>query len=360
MDKSGIVWSANTPIENASRERAFVARIVHANVAPGRICAMYPPSGDLIVGGQPGVSMIGKQTLDLHPYYGPVVHDQPILAIDRVRYRGEPIAVIADPGERVFLRADREPIVFEIETEPPTSVATGAKKGDPPLVHVIDLLERGPLSEEISLEVARTNRLARLEIPGAAPAAAAFTQRSITIAEPLRESDGEVFVSARWQNDAVTVHSRCADPDEVRRELSAITGRPEAEIRIVAPESARGGDTPPPVPGAIGAEAIAVAIARRARRPVDLVGTRSDFGWVGPRATIGWDEHGNALLTIDAGAVAGYLPLWLDDFARLVAERTAAGANVTANLDYSEQPPIAASKSDWIVALTEALETSTR
>ena len=33
------------------------------------------------------------------PYYGPAFHDQPILALDKVRYVGEPVAVVlaADP-----------------------------------------------------------------------------------------------------------------------------------------------------------------------------------------------------------------------------------------------------------------------
>ena len=28
------------------------------------------------------------------PYYGPAFHDQPILAIDKVRFVGEPVAVV--------------------------------------------------------------------------------------------------------------------------------------------------------------------------------------------------------------------------------------------------------------------------
>src|SRR5262245_55383761 len=34
-----------------------------------------------------------------HPYYGPAFHDQPILALDKVHYVGEPVAVVlaSDP-----------------------------------------------------------------------------------------------------------------------------------------------------------------------------------------------------------------------------------------------------------------------
>ena len=32
-----------------------------------------------------------------HPYYGPAFHDQPILALDKVHYVGEPVAVVLAP-----------------------------------------------------------------------------------------------------------------------------------------------------------------------------------------------------------------------------------------------------------------------
>jgi hypothetical protein len=294
---------------------------------------------------------MGKQVLDLDPYFGPVVEDQPILAIDRVRYRGEPVAVIAAS------EGDIDTSVISLETSPVSPISTGAKRGDPPLVHVIDLLGRGPLASEIALAVVRTNLLASLELPGTASPSSGSRQRSVQIAKPLAAPNGLVYASAQWNDDVVTVWTHALDPSEVQRELSRITGLAEANIRVLPPQ-VLDNDTAAPVPGAIGVEAIAVALARSARRPIDVHAKRTDFGWTGPRATIQWNEQGNARLTIDAGAVAGYLPIWLEDLGRIVAERTHAGAGVTVNLVYSEQPSIAASKSDWISALTEALESS--
>ena len=61
------------------------------------------------------------RTLIPDPYYGPAFHDQPILALDKVRYVGEPVAVVlaADPhvAERAvqLIEADYEelPAVFD-------------------------------------------------------------------------------------------------------------------------------------------------------------------------------------------------------------------------------------------------------
>jgi xanthine dehydrogenase molybdopterin-binding subunit B len=330
-----------------------IGRIVHAQTAPGRIVSISRPASDLIAGDIHGISLTGKQVLDLDPYFGPVVQDQPILAIDRVRYRGEPVAVLAAREGNVDSSA------ISLETAPVSPISTGAKRGDPPLVHVIDLLGHGSRASEVGLAAARTNLLASIELPGSASPASGSQQRSIHIAKPLVAPDGLVYASAQWNDDVVTVWSHCVDPIEVQRELSGITGVSEAIIRVLPPHFL-GNDSGEPVAvaGAIGVEAIAVAIARKGQRPIDIHAKRSDFGWTGPRATIEWDEQGNAMLAVDAGAVAGYLPVWLDDFGRIVAERTSSGAKVTVDLIYSEQPPIAASKSDWIAALTEALESS--
>ncbi|CAN5575578.1 hypothetical protein BH09CHL1_BH09CHL1_31420 [soil metagenome] len=330
-----------------------IGRVIHAQTAPGRIVSISRPDSDLIAGDLLSTSLIGKQVLDLDPYFGPVVQDQPILAIDRVRYRGEPVAVIA------AREGDVDTSAISLETAPLSPIATGAKRDDPPLVHVIDLLGRGSLASKVALADVRTNLLVSLELPGTASSSSGSKQRSIQIAKALVQPNGLVYASAQWQDDVITVWTHCADPSEVQRELSGITGIAEENIRVLPPH-VLGDDArhPMAVPGAIGVEAIAVAIARKARRPVDVHAKQSDFGWTGPRASIHWDEQGNARLAIDAGAVAGYLPIWRDDFGRIVAERTIAGAMVTVNLIYSEQPPIAASKSDWITALTEAMESS--
>src|SRR6201995_3056391 len=65
-----------------------------------------------------------------NPYYGPAFHDQPILAVDKVRYVGEPVAVVlaADPhvaeAAAQLIVADYEemPAVYD-EVEAMTSSA---------------------------------------------------------------------------------------------------------------------------------------------------------------------------------------------------------------------------------------------
>src|SRR5688500_10683200 len=45
----------------------------------------------------PGVVtvLIGDDVLDINPYYGHAIKDRPLIAIDRVRFAGEPVAAVA-------------------------------------------------------------------------------------------------------------------------------------------------------------------------------------------------------------------------------------------------------------------------
>ena len=45
----------------------------------------------------PGVAAVltGADLHDIDPYYGPAFKDQPLLAVERVRYLGEPVAAVA-------------------------------------------------------------------------------------------------------------------------------------------------------------------------------------------------------------------------------------------------------------------------
>src|SRR5215218_10665067 len=67
------------------------ARLVHAPAAKMKIMGIDSAVAEVLG----AVVLTGQQTIDLHPYHGPVVGDRPLLAIDRVRYLGEPVAAVA-------------------------------------------------------------------------------------------------------------------------------------------------------------------------------------------------------------------------------------------------------------------------
>ena len=56
---------------------------------------------------QPGVFCVvtGNDLEGLNPYYGHAVKDHPLLAIDKVRYAGEPVAAVVAVDERTAFEA---------------------------------------------------------------------------------------------------------------------------------------------------------------------------------------------------------------------------------------------------------------
>src|SRR6476660_331976 len=97
------------------------AKIFRSTVAHGRIKSIDTSAGRSV----PGVYAVytsdeGRNTL-AEPYYGPAFPDQPILAISKVHFVGEPVAVVlaSDPhvadqaAQQITADYDELPAVFD-------------------------------------------------------------------------------------------------------------------------------------------------------------------------------------------------------------------------------------------------------
>src|SRR5213080_1327150 len=106
------------------------AKIFRSTVAHGRIRSIDTSAAKNVPGVHRVVTCEDVRKVIPAPYYGPAFHDQPILAIDKVHYVGEPVAVVlaADPhvAEEAaqLIEADYQelPAVFD-EVEAMTSPA---------------------------------------------------------------------------------------------------------------------------------------------------------------------------------------------------------------------------------------------
>jgi CO/xanthine dehydrogenase Mo-binding subunit len=203
------------------------------------------------------------------PYYGPAFHDQPILALGKVRHIGEPVAAVlaADPhvaeeAARLIV-ADYEPlpgVYDEVEA------ATAA-------VFVHDVLKpAGTFPDLKHLEGRKDTNVAldyhlRRGDPEAAfrEADRVFEHRFRT--QMVMHTPLEPFVSLAEPTDTgVTIHTASQGPSFVRIEIARLLGWPENRVRV---RTAYLG-------GGFGAklyiklEALAVALALIARRPVKV------------------------------------------------------------------------------------------
>src|SRR5262249_45252127 len=103
-------------------------KIFRSTVAHGRIRSIDTSAARAMPGVRAVITSEDVRKVIPDPYYGPAFHDQPILAIDKVRYVGEPVAVVlaADPHvaeeavQQIVADYEELPAIFD-EVEAMTS-----------------------------------------------------------------------------------------------------------------------------------------------------------------------------------------------------------------------------------------------
>src|SRR6185436_9363502 len=117
-------------VHNLRLPGMLYGKIFRSSVAHGRIKSIDASAARALAGVHSVVTAAEIQKVIPEPYYGPAFHDQPILAVGKVRHVGEPVAVVlaSDPHvaeEAVHLiTAEYEPLppVYD-EVEAMTSKA---------------------------------------------------------------------------------------------------------------------------------------------------------------------------------------------------------------------------------------------
>lgn len=227
----------------------------------------------------PGVIEVltGEQlaALPIDPYFGPVFRDQPALAIERVRYIGEPVAAVAAVDERTA-RAAAELIDVEIEPLPAVFDALGALADDAPVLH-------GASSD-------RAEGFADIIVKGqAGNVCNRFTLKHGDIEEGFALADEvyehefrnpslhhvamEPHAAVAWfEGERLTVVASTQTPYSVRDALATMFHLPASSVRIVVPPlgGGFGGKTYPKV------EPVAAVLAWVTGRPTKIVLSRAE------------------------------------------------------------------------------------
>lgn len=262
-------------VHNLVLPRMLYGKIFRSNVAHGRIKHLDVSAARAMKGVYRVVTADDIRTVIPDPYYGPAFHDQPILAIDKVRYAGEPVAIVlaADPhvaeeaAHSIVAEYEELPAVYD-EVEAMTSRA---------VVHET-LKPAGMFPDLKHLEGKRDTNVAldfRLRRGDAARAFAAAdhvfehtfrTQQVLHL--PL-----EPFVTVVEPTDTgITIHTASQSPSFVRIEMARLLGWPENRVRVKVPY----------LGGGFGAklyiklEALTTALALLVRRPVKIALTMEE------------------------------------------------------------------------------------
>ncbi len=221
------------------------------------------------------VTIDDVRTVIPDPYYGPAFHDQPILADGKVRFAGEPVAVVLAEDRHVaeealaLIVAEYEdlPAVYD-EVEAATSKA---------IVHDV-LKPAGTFPDLKHLDgkrgtnIALDYRLRRGDVDAAFAAADHVFEHEFRTQQTMH-TPLEPFVAVADAGDgAITIHTSSQGPSFVRIEIARLLGWPENRVRI---KTAYLG-------GGFGAklyikiEALVAALSLLARRPVKIALTMEE------------------------------------------------------------------------------------
>ncbi len=185
------------------------------------------------------------------------------LAVDKVRYAGDAVAVIAAESRGA---AEDAAELVEVEYQPLPAVvdAEAALAGGAPLVHEQFGTNR---CYTWALEAGDVDRL--------------FAEADVTVRERYRQNrlipnaiePRAVFVTSIPATGEFTLWSTTQVPHIARVTLSGVTGIPEAKLRVIAPDVGGGFGSKLNV---YAEEALALAVARLLGRPVKWTEARSE------------------------------------------------------------------------------------
>src|SRR6266571_1514337 len=225
-------------VHNLRLPGMLYGRIFRSSVAHGRIRRLDVSAAQAVGGVHRVVSADDLKEIVPDPYYGPAFHDQPVLAVDKVRYVGEPVAVVlaADPHvaeEAVHLiTAEYEelPAVYdEVEAMTSKAIVHDALKPAgtfPDLKHL-----KGRTDTNIALDFhLRRGDAAR----ALGDAQRVFEHRFRT--QQVMHTPLEPLVSvAESTENSLTIHTASQSPSFVRSEIARLLGWPENRVRVRVP-----------------------------------------------------------------------------------------------------------------------------
>ncbi len=207
---------------------------------------------------------------DIDPYYGHALRDRPVVALGKVRFTGEPVAVVAAETQAAaeaaigLINADYEelPLAASLTTAlTPDAPLVHEKRARPGAAHGL-----GDLPDAVG-NICYSYAFRRGDTSQAFADAAVIVEGEYTFPAVYQYSMETHTTIAHWQGGELTLWSSCQHPFLVRQEIAVLFGLPLDRVRIIVPF----------LGGGFGSksytkmEPLTAAIARKAGRPVRIL-----------------------------------------------------------------------------------------
>jgi CO/xanthine dehydrogenase Mo-binding subunit len=251
--------------------KLFRSTVPHGKIKSVDIRAAQSVSGVLHV-----VTIDDVKQVIPNPYYGPAFHDQPILADGKVRFVGEPVAVVLARDPHVADRA-AQLITAEYEELPAVYDEIDALTTQT-FVHD-QLKPAGTFTDLKHLQgmkdtnVALDYRLRRGDFEKTYAAAEHKFEHEFKTQKVLHLSFEPFATIADFRSDGVTIHTASQGPSFVRTEIARLLGWPENKVRVKVHYVGSGYGSKL----YIKLEALALALSMIARKPVKVAATMEEM-----------------------------------------------------------------------------------
>ncbi len=244
------------------------AAVLHSPVAHARIVSVEVAEAEQLDGVH--AVLTGDDLSDLDPYYGHALRDRPVVAIGKVRFAGEPVAVVAAETQaaadlavtRIAVGYDELPVAADLQA----GLSAGA-----PLIH--DEPARPGSAHGLGQLPDRDGNVCyrysfrRGDTERAFAEAAVVVEGEYTFPAVYQYSMETHTTIAHWHGGELTLWSSCQHPFLVRQEIAALFGLPLDRVQVIVPF----------LGGGFGSksytkmEPLTAAIARKAGRPVRIL-----------------------------------------------------------------------------------------
>jgi CO/xanthine dehydrogenase Mo-binding subunit len=254
----------------------YVSDVVVPGMLHGKVLRSTIPHGRIVridtaralaMGGVVAV-LTGQDLAGLNAYWGLALRDRPVIAIDRVRYVGDPVAAVAAVDERSAEEAveaidvEYDPLPFV--TDPEEAVRPGA-----PLIHDrMDLIEdfyfKGKARPVPGTNVFQHYTYRHGDPDAALAAAERVFEDTFTFPMVYHYAMEPYTVIAAFDGDGLTVWSGAQAPGAVQKVLSQIFRIPQARVRVIVPYIGGGFGSK----ASVKIDPLVAALAWKAKRPV--------------------------------------------------------------------------------------------
>jgi CO/xanthine dehydrogenase Mo-binding subunit len=224
-------------IHNLRLPGMLYGRIHRSAIAHGRIVRIDTSAALAVEGVHAVITADDVDTIVPNPYYGPAFHDQPILAVGKVRHVGEPIAIVLAADPHV---ADETADLVSVEYEPLEAVFDEVAAAAPgaPVIHD-ELKPAGMFTDLKHLAGRRGSNVALDAHLRAGDVDRGFAQADQVFEHTFRTGkvihatfEPMVTVAEPQGAGGLTIHTASQSPSFVRSEISRLLGWPENRVRV--------------------------------------------------------------------------------------------------------------------------------